>query len=423
MKKSVLVLVAVGIAMLSAPLAFAADPIELTDLVFETPVLTADFWDASIVRVEKKLPNIAIKKLVCPTGDRNSYAKQLLATDQFPDVLHSLNPAEFVEADVLTPFDDAWVREHFMVPYGSALNGKVYTPPTGSQVIPMIYYNKAIFQEVGVTPPTTWAELLDVAEKLKQAGHTPFILPGGQPSWGAGIIMHGIVSVDIYGKDPDWLNKRKAGQVSFSDANFVTAIKKWQDLVTAGYLEKGALGVDFKSANNAFLAGQGAMYPMGSWFVGYIPQDNPFEVGVFPLPSEDGSVVLPVAVGSATFVSKLTKHPKEAMEYAKAWALDPDNMKALIESDAYFPLIKGRTIEDYHVDVSDLFLENYAYLSRKDVVFVPSYGFALGDNSDLPGIRDEYARMAQELFMGADVEKELAKLDKVWDKTAKRLKH
>ncbi|HEY2948080.1 MAG TPA: ABC transporter substrate-binding protein, partial [Micromonosporaceae bacterium] len=59
---------------------------EITFLVFETPNLTPQYWDAAIKRVTDKYPDITVKKLVSPDQDRTTYAKQLLTSGQFPDV-------------------------------------------------------------------------------------------------------------------------------------------------------------------------------------------------------------------------------------------------------------------------------------------------------------------------------------------------
>ena len=42
-------------------------------------------------------------------------------------------------------------------------------------------YNKNIFDEVGVQPPKTWAEFLDIQSKIKAAGYTPFLQPTAGP--------------------------------------------------------------------------------------------------------------------------------------------------------------------------------------------------------------------------------------------------
>ncbi|MBZ0286610.1 MAG: ABC transporter substrate-binding protein, partial [Anaerolineae bacterium] len=38
-------------------------------------------------------------------------------------------------------------------------------------------YNKSMFDELGLQPPTTWGEFIEVQAALKEAGHTPFLMP------------------------------------------------------------------------------------------------------------------------------------------------------------------------------------------------------------------------------------------------------
>src|SRR3954451_22704467 len=72
---------------------------QITFLTFETPNLTPQYWDAAIKRVTDKNPDIAVKRVVSPTADgRTAYAKQLLQSGQFPDVMIAVSPAGFAEA-------------------------------------------------------------------------------------------------------------------------------------------------------------------------------------------------------------------------------------------------------------------------------------------------------------------------------------
>src|SRR5215207_3992889 len=80
---------------------------EITFLVFETPNLTPAYWDAAIKRVTDNYPDIKVNKVVSPDQDRTKYAKQLLSTQQFPDVLIAVSPAGFAEAGELY----AWNQE------------------------------------------------------------------------------------------------------------------------------------------------------------------------------------------------------------------------------------------------------------------------------------------------------------------------
>src|ERR1700682_2800406 len=56
-----------------------AAPVEVSWMVFETPALTASFWDTVIANGVKDsgVPGLTIKKLVTPGPDRTAYAKQL----------------------------------------------------------------------------------------------------------------------------------------------------------------------------------------------------------------------------------------------------------------------------------------------------------------------------------------------------------
>src|SRR6266545_1894621 len=65
----------------------ATGSVTLTYLTFETPSLTASFWDTSIANAAKKVPGVTVKKLVAPSTDRDAYAKQLQASGQLADVL------------------------------------------------------------------------------------------------------------------------------------------------------------------------------------------------------------------------------------------------------------------------------------------------------------------------------------------------
>src|SRR5688572_12860204 len=72
---------------------------EISFLTFETPNLPPSYWDAAIKRVTDKYPDIKVTKQVAPsTQGRTAYAKQLLQSGQFPDVMIAVDPAGFAEA-------------------------------------------------------------------------------------------------------------------------------------------------------------------------------------------------------------------------------------------------------------------------------------------------------------------------------------
>ena len=341
------------------------EEVVLDVMVFESPALTAEFWDKAIADTLAQMPDtISVNKITSPSLDRDAFAKQLQATDQFPDILMAVTISDFAQAGLLTPFDDEWLQENFIVPDGSKMDGEAWSPPVGAQVIPFFFYNKAIFEEVGVEVPTTYAEFVEVSQAIKDAGHTPILMCGAEP-WCGSFPMVALFSADVFGNDPDWMIKRKAGEVSFSDDNVVAAFQKFQDLVNAGLIDEGGLGTDFATANQAFYDGEAAMYPQGSWFIGYMEPEVSDNTGVFLLPQDDGDVYVPIYVGGGVRVSGITEHPEEAMEFGKA--LELTYTQPLIEIDALFPMVKGKTIADWDVEVSDLYVDAYeGYVTNED---------------------------------------------------------
>ena len=417
-----LLLVLLSFLLLAQPIA-AAEPVKLVFLTFESPALTASLWDNGIKAALASLPkdsNITVQRIVSPGIDRTTYAKQLLASDQFPDLLQSINTQEFIDAKLLTPWDSKWIADHFTIPNGNALNGKVWQAPTNAQIIPFVFYNKTIFTKVGVKPPTTWDEFVTVAKKIKDAGFKPLLTCGAKDPWCTSIALSGIVSVDVMGTTPDWVAQRKAGKVKFGDAAMSAAFEKYKSLVDAKLIDAGDLGIDYATANKTFIDGTVAMYPMGSWFLSQASKEAKFDVGVFLMPRNDGKVIVPFNVGGGTHISAMSKHPAEAMQFAEAFALEPSFLAALIDSDAAFPLVKGKTLDDYGVKVSDLFKEGYAYTTKADTTKVDAFAWVNNDSALIAGVTDEVAKTAQNIILGKDVKSEMARLDDIWDKSAAR---
>jgi multiple sugar transport system substrate-binding protein/raffinose/stachyose/melibiose transport system substrate-binding protein len=413
---------AAGLALIAGCSAASTDggggSTTLTYLTFETPSLTASFWDTSIAGAQKRVPGVTIKKLVAPSTDRDAYAKQLQASGQFPDLLQSITPSTFVQAGLLKAYDQSWVDANFLLPKGNAYKGNVYIPPTNSQIIPMVFYNKTLFAKAGLSaPPKTWAEFTAACGKLKAAGITAIELGGGDP-FAASMPLTGILSADVLGKNPSWLQDRYAGKVKFTDANVQTAVAKYRSLAKNGYFEKGALGVKYADSITNFTSGKAAMYMMGSWFLGSVPKDHADDFGAFMTPTDDGSLVVPFAVGGSMAISAKTAAPDKATAFAQAWSLDPANYQALIEGDGAFPMLKGKTLADYNVNVTQVFKDSYAYVLNENTK-VSAFGWATNDDSMPSGLNNDYYAASQALYNSDDVAGQMAKLDAAWDKATK----
>ena len=403
----------------TAPTGGDADTAELTFMTFETPAVTPEFWEASIAAAEAEVDGVEIKRIVSPDADRNAYAKKLQATGQFPDLLASINPRDFEAAGLLVPYEQEWLDENFVLPEDGAINGKTYIPPTNAQVLPLVYYNKQIFADNDIEVPTDYDGFLAAVDALKAAGVTPIELAGAEP-WSASMPIVALASADVMGGNPDWIQERYEGKTHFTDPEFVDAMQKYVDLIDQGAFSSGALSVDFATANSNFLDGKSGMYIMGSWFTGsgYITPEQADNLGAFPLPTDDGTVVVPFNVGGTISVSAKSANVDKAMEFAQAWSLAPESLEPLIEGDGSFPLMKKLTMDDFDVKVNSLFTATYP-LVTDDNLKVAAFGWVNNDDSLAPGINDKFYALAQSFFSDTDVAGQLATLDAEWDKVAK----
>ena len=391
---------------------------EITFLTFETPNLTPAYWDAAIKRVTDKNPGIKVKKLVSPTADgRTSYAKQLLQSGQFPDVMIAVDPTGFAEAGNLYAWTPDELKD-FQFPTANPIKGKYYQLPANTQTIPPIYYNKKMFADAGITAaPKTWDELLADSQKLKDKGYTPFTIGGGKDGFPSSMILSGLVSTEVYNTMPDWLTQRRENKVKFADPAFQQAMQKLADVSAKGYVDKTQVSRDYAATEQAFLDGKSAMYPMGNWFAANADsKKHDFEIGVFNFPTADGKLVVPAYTGGGMIVSAKAQNLDAAKKFALGFQLDKDQLDASVKADGLFPAIKGYSPPSTVGPVFKAGYDLYTQAVQQNAV-VHAFRWETADDGLLPGMKDKVDQAAQDVITGRkSVADACAFLDTEWAK-------
>jgi hypothetical protein len=155
------------------------------------------------------------------------------------------------------------------------------------------------------------------------------------------------------------------------------------------------------------------MYPMGSWYLGSLPKSEWNNIGVFPWPTNNGSLVIPFAVGGSMAVSAKAPDQAAAFKFAESWSLNPDNLKSLISGDGAFPMIKGKALASYGLTLSPAFNSSYSYVTTQNKK-VSSMSWATNDDA-LPGnLVNDFDAVAQALFSTSDVQGQMQQLDQNW---------
>jgi len=351
-------------------------------------------------------------------GDRTDYAKQLLQSGQFPDVMIAVTPAGFAEAGDLYAWQPDELKD-FVFPTAGEIGGKIYQLPANTQTIPAVYYNKTMFANAGITDaPKTWNDLLADCAKLKAKGYTPFVVGGGKDAFASALIWTGTVSTDVYGTTPDWMTQRRSDKVKFTDAAFKEATQKFAELAAKGYINKADISRDYAATEQAFLDGKGAMYPMGSWFAASgDSKPHSFDIGVFDFPTNDGKLIVPAYTGGGLLVSAKSKSLDAAKAFALAFQTDKSNLDNSVKTDALFPAIKGYSPPS---DVGAVFKATYDLYQQavQQNAVVHAFSWETADDGLLPGMVDKVDAAAEDLISGKSVDTVLSNLDAEWAKAA-----
>lgn len=194
--------------------------------------------------------------------------------------MDSFMVSELASAGYLQPLDEQAAKWDQFQYYMKGLlevasyDGKVYALPTDTDVR-MLWYSKANFEKAGIpTPwePKNWADILDAAQKLKDAGvEYAFQLPAGTKQ-GEAATMQGfymaLLGADVPEGDRNRLLNRETGQW-IGDS---PAIRRTLELYHQVYTEKQLNPADLNYATDPGVAvrqaladGKLGILASGSW--------------------------------------------------------------------------------------------------------------------------------------------------------------
>lgn len=138
-----------------------------------------------------------------------------------------------------------------------------------------IMYNRQLFEEMGLTVPETWDELLAVAQKVKDEGKIPFYFTY-KDDWQTVLPFNALAS-NLEGIE--FYLQRREDQVTFADRYREVAEKQ---LALMDYGHGDNFGKSYADGNRDFARGESVMYIQGTWAIPEIRKSNPdIEIGFF----------------------------------------------------------------------------------------------------------------------------------------------
>ena len=277
--------------------AWAQEAVELTFLVDTDPGIVA-VVEALTAAYTEQHPEVTFEIEQRPGGaEGDNIVKTRLATGEMADVFlynagslfQALNPTETLE-----PLDDlpnmANVLDSFK-PVVTGTDGHVYGVPAQAAMGGGILYSMPIYEELGLSVPTTWEEFAANNETIKEAGYVPVAQTYGD-TWTSQLFVLADY-FNVQAAEPDFAESYTANQAKYATT---PAAMRGFELLQEGF-EKGWYNEDFGAAKyddglRMVAEGEAAHYPMLTFAIGAIEENYPESlgnVGFFAQPGPEGA--------------------------------------------------------------------------------------------------------------------------------------
>lgn len=271
------------------------------------------FIDDRAVMVEFKQNIEAEFKKIYPNGTIQweitlglPYGEKLsaqLASSSAPDVIFNQSMGSYTEKGYLVDLSkEPWadqlippVKQAFFYQATTAENkqydGKLYGASMGVGVNGY-WYNKKIFDDLGIAPPTNTSAFFAAAERIKQAGIIPLSL-GFKDMWTAEMYLRAVIQNYGYNGNDTYGADIYNGKKRLDGPEVIAAMQFFQTLKERDYVNKDALSIDWPQSADLFTKGKAAMIMQGPWMPGtaadhFSKGAGKFELGYFPVTDDEG---------------------------------------------------------------------------------------------------------------------------------------
>ena len=314
-------------------LAFFTGKVETIDLIDE--IIAAYNAQSDGIKVEQEYQN-----------DASNVIKIKFASGESPDIMTTYEQ-EFVDQGKymdISEMNQWWDR---LIPSMrdncTDLNtGKRFRVCT-NMTMAGFWYNKEMFQELGLEVATTWDQFVANLEAIKAAypDVDPWFIFG--EAWHLGHLIeflpHGYIKAKygaIGAKQAFLSNDAETLKWGDPDGAMCTFAKKLVELQEKGLINADVLTATGDNCVDAFVTGKCAMFSNGMWCLSSLLEKDPDiadKIGFAPYPAymEDGVPVVLVAEDSGYCISADTKNPEAAVDFL-TYLFSAENQKKYAES-------------------------------------------------------------------------------------------
>jgi alpha-glucoside transport system substrate-binding protein len=226
---------------------------------------------------------------------------------------------------------DKWWNPEWKT-YGT-VDGKFYAAPYGANVKSFVWYSPAEFQEKGLQPPTTLAELYTLSDKLAEGGRKPWCAGIGSGEATGWPVTDWMEDMMLRKSGPEEYDKWVKHEIPFNSAGPVAALDEAGKILKSDKYVNGGLGdvksiagTTFQDGGLPILDATCSLHRQASFYAANWPEGTDVspegDVFAFYLPG-DTADAKPV-LGGGEFIAAFTDRPEvkafQAYMASDTWA-------------------------------------------------------------------------------------------------------
>ena len=319
------------------------EPVTLTVLAGQSTT-DAGIEDMIDEALAEKYPNITLEWECVDWGNDFQPKMQQYMQSGLPDIMigKAQDVSTYAPQGVLGEIDSTYLdRGLDAARENVTIDGKTYGLVYNA-MYQGVYYNKAMFKENGWEIPKTLDDLQAIIEDCKEKGITPFA-SHMVDTWSIGNMSMQFAMNDVFNKTPDWGDKFRAGEVSFSDSEDMQNALNYNKLIYDNTFED-TFSTEQTDCDAKMVLGDAAMKVSGSWSIqNFLDIDENFDFGIFPFPNQTGDSKLIFEPNITIMTSANTEHQDAVNDFLDLMSSDKDLAVEILDYTKTASMLKDVT--------------------------------------------------------------------------------
>ena len=143
-------------------------------------------------------------------------------------------------------------------------------------------------------------------------------------TWAIGNVTMQFMMNDVFNNDPEWGDKFRAGETSFSDSKEAQTAYQYNKLIYDNTYPD-TFSTEETTCDARMVQGEAAMKVSGSWSIqSFLDIDESFDFGIFPFPNQTGDSKLIFEPNITIMTSAETEHQDAVNKFLDVLTSDKD---------------------------------------------------------------------------------------------------